>query len=169
MKVVLAQLFYNQISVRVTLPCIGQKPWLPVQSVSGAVGGEIRAPSCLCLFTGEQIKDASHFRGCKSASGDISGVSATPKPPTATATYSLPIHVFSKWTQQTSCIIKCLRISALSFYVIFKTHPGLCEQTTRLNRLQGNARYCTSLAYTKSKVTCAVNLVLMLGLVLLFF
>lgn len=34
----------------------------------------------VCL-QGKQIKDASHFRGCKSAPGDGSGVSDTPNPP----------------------------------------------------------------------------------------
>ena len=60
----------------------------------------------VCL-QGKQIKDASHFRGCKSAPGDGSGVSDTPNPPQAASTYRLPIHVSSKWTLQTSSVIKC--------------------------------------------------------------
>lgn len=62
----------------------------------------------VCL-QGKQIKDASHFRGCKSAPGDGSGVSDTPNPPRAASTYRLPIHVSSKWTLRTSSIIKCSR------------------------------------------------------------
>lgn len=49
----------------------------------------------VCL-QGKQIKDASHFRGCKSAPGDGSGVSDTSNPPRAASTYRLPIHVSSK-------------------------------------------------------------------------
>jgi len=62
----------------------------------------------VCL-QGKQIKDASHFRGCKSAPGDGSGVSDTPNPPWAASTYRLPIHVSSKWTLRTSRVIKCSR------------------------------------------------------------
>lgn len=77
-----------------------------------------RRPELLhvCL-QGEQIKDASHFRGCKSAPGDGSGVSDTPNPPRAASTYRLPIHVSSKWTLQTSSIIKCSsRIRCVIFF-----------------------------------------------------
>lgn len=70
-------------------------------------GAETRAPSCLRLLLGKQIKDVSHFWGCKSAPGDGSGVCDTPNPPSAASTYRLPIHVSSKWTLPTSSIIKC--------------------------------------------------------------
>lgn len=62
----------------------------------------------VCL-QGKQIKDASHFRGCKSAPGDGSGLSDTPNPPRAASTYRLPIHVSSKRTLHTSSVIKCSR------------------------------------------------------------
>lgn len=74
--------------------CIGLRPELLYVSV--------------CL-QGKQIKDESHFRGCKNAPGDRSGVSDTPNPPRAASTYRLPIHVSSKWTLRTSSIIKCSR------------------------------------------------------------
>lgn len=61
----------------------------------------------LSVYRGRQIKDVSHFRGCKSASGDGSGVSDASNPPSAASTYRLPIHVASKATLQTSRIIKC--------------------------------------------------------------
>lgn len=61
----------------------------------------------LSVYRGRQIKDVSHFRGCKSASGDGSGVSDASNPPSAASTYRLPIHVASKATLQTSPIIKC--------------------------------------------------------------
>lgn len=61
----------------------------------------------LSVYRGRQIKDASHFRGCKSASGDGSGVSDASNPPSAASTYRLPIHVASKATLQTRRIIKC--------------------------------------------------------------
>lgn len=70
----------------------------------------------LSVYRGRQIKDVSHFRGCKSASGDGSGVSDASNPPSAASTYRLPIHVASKATLQTSRIIKCpQKSSVLSF------------------------------------------------------
>lgn len=61
----------------------------------------------LSVYRRKQIKDVSHFRGCKSAPGDGSGFSDTSNPPRAASTYRLPIHVPCKWTLQTSSIIKC--------------------------------------------------------------
>lgn len=78
--------------------------------------GSLAAPSgtetpstfmSLSVYRGRQIKDVSHFRGCKSASGDGSGVSDASNPPSAASTYRLPIHVASIATLQTSRIIKC--------------------------------------------------------------
>lgn len=72
-----------------------------------AGGGTTSTFMSLSVYRGRQIKDVSHFRGCKRASGDGSDVSDTPNPPSAASTYRLPIHVSSKATLQTSRIINC--------------------------------------------------------------
>lgn len=97
--------------------CRAKGPACPSQDgdcVHYSAGGSFAAGSgtpstfmSLSVYRGRQIKDVSHFRGCKRASGDGSDVSDTPNPPSAASTYRLPIHVSSKATLQISRIIKC--------------------------------------------------------------
>lgn len=96
----------------------------------------------LSVYRGRQIKDVSHFRGCKRVPGDGSDVSDTPNPPSAASTYRLPIHVSSKATQQTSRIIKCPQprypSQSLKLAVIPAGRYDFCSVLTRLAS-SGNA------------------------------